>query len=327
MARGITCKGGGARGAILPRGARVVEPPGPPCYDPPSPQEKLMNEPQLLNRRALLGAAGAGVAAALATSTRADTSPKAGGRIKQSVCRWCYGGIKLEKLAEEARKMGYQSIELLTIDEYKVVKPFGLTCAMLGRVSISDGLNRKEFHEGIEKHLRTHIEFAASEGLPNVICMAGNRRGMADDEGLANCALGLKRILAFAEEKKVNVCMEGLNSRVDHKDYMYDRTAWGVELCKKLGSPRFKLLYDIYHMQIMEGDVIRTIRDNKEYLAHFHTGGNPGRHEIDDSQELNYPAIVRAIVETGYQGFLGQEFIPVRDPLASLAQGFRICDV
>jgi hydroxypyruvate isomerase len=287
-----------------------------------------MNEPQLLNRRALLGTAGAGVAAALAASVRADTpSPRGNGRIKQSVCRWCYGKIQLEKLAEEARKMGYQSIELLTIGEYKVVKPFGLTCAMLGRVSIADGLNRKEFHEGIEKQLRANIEFAAAEGLPNVICMAGNRRGMADDEGLANCARGLKRFLGFAEEKKVTVCMEGLNSRVDHKDYMYDRTAWGVELCKKLGSPRFKLLYDIYHMQIMEGDVIRTIRDNKEYLAHFHTGGNPGRHEIDDSQELNYPAIVRAIVETGYQGFLGQEFIPVRDPLASLAQGFRICDV
>ncbi len=287
-----------------------------------------MNEP-LLNRRTLLGAAGAGLAAALTPSSRADTPEpaKINGRIKQSVCRWCYGGIKLEKLAEAAKKMGYQSIELLTIDEYKIVKPFGLTCAMLGRVSITDGLNRKQFHAGIEKHLRTHIEFAAAEGIPNVICMAGNRRGMADDEGLANCAIGLKRVLGFAEQKKVTVCMEGLNSRVDHKDYMYDRTAWGVELCKKLGSPRFKLLYDIYHMQIMEGDIIRTIRDNKEWLGHFHTGGNPGRHEIDDTQELKYPAIVRAIVETGYQGFLGQEFIPTRDPLVSLAQGFRICDV
>jgi hydroxypyruvate isomerase len=290
-------------------------------------KENPMNEPQLLNRRALLGTAGAGLVAALAAPAHADTPPKIKGRIKQSVCRWCYGKIQLEKLAEEAKKMGYQSIELLTIDEYKMVKPLGLTCAMLGRVSISDGLNRKEFHDGIVKQLRANIEFAAAEGLPNVICMAGNRRGMADDEGLANCALGLKRILGFAEEKKVTICMEGLNSLVDHKDYMYDRTAWGVELCKKLGSPRFKLLYDIYHMQIMEGDVIRTIRDNKEHLAHFHTGGNPGRHEIDDSQELNYRAIVSAIVETGYQGFLGQEFIPVRDPLASLAQGFRICDV
>jgi hydroxypyruvate isomerase len=284
-----------------------------------------MNASQLLDRRALFGAG----ALALAAAARADDKEpaKVNGRIKQSVCRWCYGQVKLEKLADEARKMGYQSIELLTIDEYKLVKPYGLTCAMLGRVSIADGLNRKEFHEGIEKGLRKNIEFAAAEGIPNVICMAGNRRGMADDVGLANCAEGLKRVLGFAEEKKVTVCMEGLNSRIDHKDYMYDRTAWGVELCKKVGSPRFKLLYDIYHMQIMEGDVIRTIRDNKEYLAHFHTGGNPGRHEIDDSQELNYPAIVRAIIDTGYQGFLGQEFIPQRDPLTSLAQGFRICDV
>jgi hydroxypyruvate isomerase len=276
----------------------------------------------------MLGVAGAGTLGVLAAPhVRGDDQPAVKGRIKQSVCRWCYGKIKLDKLAEEAKKIGYQSIELLTIDEYKVVKPYGLTCAMLGRVSISDGLNRTEFHEKIEKELRKNIEFAAAEGIPNVICMAGNRRGMADDEGLKNCVIGLKRIMGFAEEKKVTVYMEGLNSKIDHKDYMYDYTKWGVELCKQLGSPRFKLLYDIYHMQIMEGDVIRTIRDNKQYLGHFHTGGNPGRHEIDETQELNYPAIVRAIIETGYQGFLGQEFIPRRDALQSLAQGFRICDV
>ena len=287
-----------------------------------------MKREPVLNRRTLLGAAGAGALGVLAAPhVKGDDKPETKGRIKQSICRWCYGGIKLEKLAEEAKKIGYRSIELLTIDEYKVVKPYGLTCAMLGRVSIADGLNRPQFHEGIEKHLRQHIEFAAEENIPNVICMAGNRRGMDDDEGMKNCLTGLKRVMGFAEEKKVTVCMEGLNSKVDHKDYMYDYTKWGVELCKKLGSPRFKLLYDIYHMQIMEGDVIRTIRDNKDHLGHFHTGGNPGRHEIDETQELNYPAIVRAIVETGYQGYLGQEFIPRRDPLQSLAQGFRICDV
>jgi hydroxypyruvate isomerase len=287
-----------------------------------------MERQPTLNRRRVLAAAGAGLVGVLAAPhVSGDDKPQTKGRIKQSVCRWCYGGIKLEKLAEEAKKLGYRSIELLTIDEYKQVKPFGLTCAMLGRVSIVDGLNRKEFHEKIEKELRKNIDFAAAEGLPNVICMAGNRRGMDDDEGLKNCILGLKRIIGYAEEKKVTVCMEGLNSKVDHKDYMYDRTKWGVDLCKKLGSPRFKLLYDIYHMQIMEGDVIRTLRDNKEYLGHFHTGGNPGRHEIDETQELNYPAIVRALIETGYQGYLGQEFIPKRDPLQSLAQGFRICDV
>jgi hydroxypyruvate isomerase len=286
------------------------------------------------NRRAVLQTLGAGAAGAWAASqinvhARAGERPKPQGNIKQSICRWCYGDIKLEALAEEAVKIGFKSIELLTIEEYQIVKPFGLTCAMLGRVSIADGLNREQFHAGIENHLRKHIDFAAAEGLPNVICMAGNRRGMADDEGLKNCLVGLKRVMGYAEEKKVNVCMEGLNSKVDHKDYMYDFTRWGVELAKKLGSPRFKLLYDIYHMQIMEGDVIRTVRDCKEYLGHFHTGGNPGRHEIDETQELNYPAIVKAILATGFQGYLGQEFIPKdrSKALASLAQGFRICDV
>ena len=287
-----------------------------------------MKRNQLLNRRTMLGATGAGALGILTNPhvIGADTAATKG-RIKQSVCRWCYGNIKLEKLAEEAKKIGYRSIELLTIDEYKVVKPYGLTCAMLGRVSIADGLNREEFHEGIERELRKNIEFAAAEGLPNTICMAGNRRGMADDEGMKNCLSGLKRIIGFAEEKKVTLCMEGLNSKVDHKDYMYDRTKWGVDLAKKVGSPRFKLLYDIYHMQIMEGDVIRTIRTYKDYIGHYHTGGVPGRHEIDDSQELHYPAVMKAIVETGFQGFVAQEFIPVRDPLESLAQGLRICDV
>jgi hydroxypyruvate isomerase len=285
------------------------------------------------NRRSALQAMGAGVVGAFAASTAKSAEPadkepyKAKDNIKQSVCRWCYGGIKLDKLAADAKKMGYKSIELLGIDEYKTVKDAGLTCAMMRCASIPDGLNRKENHEKIEKELRTHIDFAAAEGLPNVICMSGNRKGLADDEGLKVCAEGLKRVLGYAEEKKVTICMEGLNSKVDHKDYMYDKTIWGVELCKKVGSERFKLLYDIYHMQIMEGDVIRTIQDFHPYIAHYHTGGNPGRHEIDETQELNYPSIVKAILKTGYKGYLGQEFIPVRDALTSLNQGFRICDV
>jgi hydroxypyruvate isomerase len=284
------------------------------------------------DRRTALQALGVGALAAVGSSSvRADTPAaepyKAKGNIKQSICRWCYGRIPLEKLAAEAVKLGYKSIELLTIEEYQQIKPSGLTCAMLGRVSIVDGLNRKQFHAGIERDLRKNVEFAAAEGLPNVICMAGNRKGMADDEGLENCVEGLKRFIGYAEKMKVNVCMEGLNSKVDHKDYMYDYTKWGVTLCKKLGSPRFKLLYDIYHMQIMEGDVIRTIKQNKDYIAHFHTGGVPGRNEIDETQELHYPAIVKAILATGYEGYLGQEFIPKREPIASLAQGFRICDV
>jgi hydroxypyruvate isomerase len=286
----------------------------------------------LWSRRNVLRAAGAGVLGALAAPGLRAEPPGAEaqpikGNIKQSVCRWCYGRIPLKVLAEAAGKMGYKSIELLLPEEYLQIKPLGLTCAMIGGADIVNGLNRKENHPRILKQLRERIEFAAAEGLPNVICMSGNRKGMADDEGMENCAIGLKQVLPLAEEKQVTLCMEGLNSKVNHKDYMYDHTAWGIALCRKLGSPRFKLLYDIYHMQIMEGDVIRTIQDHHECIAHYHTGGNPGRHEIDETQELNYPAIVRAILKTGYQGFLGQEFIPTRDPLASLAQGFRICDV
>jgi hydroxypyruvate isomerase len=276
-------------------------------------------------------AAGVGTLAALGgplATLRADETATPRGNIKQSVCRWCYGDIPLEKLAAEAKRIGFRSIELVTPAEFPTVKAAGLTCAMLsGACQIENCFNRKENHDQLEKALREHIEFAATNDLPNVICFSGNRRGMSDEEGLANCAAGLKRIVGFAEEKNVTICMELLNSKVNHKDYMCDHTAWGAELVKQVGSPRFKLLYDIYHMQIMEGDVIRTIQENKDYIAHYHTGGNPGRHEIDDTQELFYPAIVKAILATGFDGYLAQEFIPTRDPLASLAQGFRICDV
>jgi hydroxypyruvate isomerase len=290
-----------------------------------------MSHEQSLDRRSILRAAGASALGTLAASplqaAPPEEKPKINGNIKQSICRWCYSRIPLEKLAAEAVKIGYKSIELLTPEEYTALKPFGLTCAMIKCKSIPDGLNRKENHGWIEEELRKHVEFAAAEGLPNVICMSGNRKGMADDEGLENCAIGLKRVVGFAEEKKVTICMEGLNSKINHKDYMYDRTKWGVDLVKKVGSPRFRLLYDIYHMQIMEGDVIHTIQEYKEYIAHYHTGGVPGRNEIDETQELNYPAIIKAILKTGYTGYLGQEFIPKREALPSLAQGFHICDV
>jgi hydroxypyruvate isomerase len=282
-------------------------------------------------RRSVLKAAGIGALAALTQPvawTRAGEVAKIKGNIKQSVCRGCYKNIPLEKLAQEAKRIGYRSIELLMPEEYKVLKPYGLTCAMLkGACSIPDCLNRVKNHDQVEKKLREYIEFAADNGLPNVICFSGNRRGMSDEVGLENCAVGLKRVVGFAEQKKVTICMELLNSKVNHKDYMCDHSAWGVKLVKKVGSPRFKLLYDIYHMQIMEGDVIRTIQDNKEYFGHFHTGGNPGRHEIDETQELNYTAIARGILATGFDGYLGQEFTPVRDSLTSLAEAFRICDV
>jgi hydroxypyruvate isomerase len=287
-----------------------------------------------LDRRTMVKAAGAGALAALGgsltqLSAGAAKPAVAGGRkIKQSVCRWCYGGVPLEKLAQEAKRIGYQSIELVTPAEFPKVKEAGLTCAMLsGACTIPDCFNRIENHDALEKALREHIEFAAANGLPNVICFSGNRRGMSDEEGLKNCAIGLKRLVGFAEEKKVTICMELLNSKVNHADYMCDRSPWGVELVKQVGSPRFKLLYDIYHMQIMEGDVIRTIQENKDAFGHYHTGGNPGRHEIDETQELYYPAIMKAILETGFDGYVAQEFVPARDPLASLEQGFKICDV
>jgi hydroxypyruvate isomerase len=284
-----------------------------------------------VDRRLVIKTAGAAALAAcsgVAGELRAAEPADAGNGVKQSVCRWCYGKMPLEQLAKDAKRIGYRSVELLSPEEFKVVQPLGLTCAMLsGACEIGNCLNRTENHDRLEKALAEHIEFAAAHGIPNVICFSGNRRGMSDDEGLENCAVGVKRVLSLAEKKNVTVCMELLNSKVDHKDYMCDRTPWGVALVKKVGSPRFKLLYDIYHMQIMEGDVIRTIRENNEFIAHYHTGGNPGRNEIDETQELNYPAIVRAILETGYEGYLGQEYIPARDPLASLAQGFQICDV
>ena len=279
-----------------------------------------------INRRAaLVGAAGGLVSLRLAA---ASAQPAVARSVQQSVCRWCYGSIPLETLAVEARKLGYRSIELLGPEEVPVVKAHGLTCAMLnGTGPIERCFNRVENHDRCIGELRQAIDFAATEGLPNVICFSGNRAGLGDDEGLENCVTGLKRIAGYAESKGVTVCLELLNSKVDHKDYMADRTAWGVRVVRAVGSERVKLLYDIYHMQIMEGDVIRTIRENHPYIAHYHTGGVPGRHEIDQSQELNYPAVIRAIVETGYQGFIGQEFVPERDPLTSLAQGYRICDV
>ncbi|HEV8059578.1 MAG TPA: TIM barrel protein [Gemmataceae bacterium] len=285
-----------------------------------------------VNRRTVLKTAGASAAAAMIAScvkadgTVEDYKPK--GNLKQSVCAWCYR-LSPADLAAHGVKMGLKSVELLSAEQFLTIKPTGLTCAILTPKgnSITDGLNRKQNHARIEKGLREGIEFAADQGIPNVICMSGNRKGMDDQEGMKNCAEALKKVVGFAEEKKVTICMEGLNSKVDHKDYMYDKTPWGVELCKMVGSPRFKLLYDIYHMQIMEGDVIATIRKYKDYIGHYHTGGVPGRHEIDDTQELNYPAICKAILKTGYTGYLSQEFIPAHEPMASLAASVRICDV
>ncbi len=252
------------------------------------------------------------------------------GRIKQSVCRWCYDKIPLEELCQAAKNMGLHSVELLGVKDFPVLKKHDLTCAMVSGIpgGITSGLNRLENHDKIVAHMEKTIPAAAEFGAPNVICFSGNRAGQDDEKGLENCAIGLKRIAPIAEKHKVTVCMELLNSKVNHKDYQCDLSKWGVELCKRVGSERFKLLYDIYHMQIMEGDICATIIENHQYFAHYHTGGVPGRNEIDDTQELHYPRIMEAIIATGYKGFVAQEFIPKRaDALASLKQGVLICDV
>ncbi len=250
------------------------------------------------------------------------------GRLKQSVCQWCYGKMPLDELCAAARRIGLLSVELLGEKDWPVVRRHGLTCAMAnGPSTIPVGFNRPDQHDRLVAESARLLPLVAAAGLPNMIVFSGNRGGMSDGEGLANCVAGLQRVTPLAEQLGVTVCMELLNSRVDHQDYMCDHTAWGAELVRRVGSPRFKLLYDIYHMQIMEGDVIRNIRDHFDAIGHFHTAGVPGRHEIDESQELNYPAIMRAIADLGYTGYIGQEFVPVRDPMASLAQGVRTCDV
>jgi hydroxypyruvate isomerase len=274
-------------------------------------------------------AALAGVASTLSTVRADDDAPaKLKGNIHHSVSRWCYGGIKLDDLCEAVRKMGLESVELLDPKEWPVVKKHGLSCAMCnGPDSIGYGFNRLEHHDKLVAGFEKMIPQVASFGFPNIICFSGNRAGMSDEQGLENCVIGLKRVAKLAEDNKVTVVMELLNSKVDHKDYMCDHTAWGAEVMKRVGSEYCKLLYDIYHMQIMEGDMIRTIQTYHQYIAHFHTGGNPGRNEIDETQEINYPAVMRAIVATGYKGFVGQEFVPKHDPLTSLRQAIQLCDV
>ncbi|MXZ57853.1 MAG: TIM barrel protein [Rhodothermaceae bacterium] len=255
------------------------------------------------------------------------------GRINHSVCKWCYPDYSVEELVQAAATMGLKSVELLEPDEWPILEKYGLVCAMPfgpvadGKDRLTDGFNEPNNHEWLVPMFIERIREVAEAGYDRVICFSGNRRGMGDAKGLENCVHGLEKIVPVAEQHGITLCMELLNSKVSHPDYMCDHTVWGVELCKQIGSEYFKLLYDIYHMQVMEGDVIRTIRDNHQFIGHYHTGGNPGRNEIDDSQELNYPAIMRAIVETGYTGFVGQEFIPTRTPLISLREAVRLCDV
>jgi hydroxypyruvate isomerase len=275
----------------------------------------------MLTRRSLLRTA----AAAPLAASAADT----GGRIKQSVCRWCYSKISLDDLCQAAQRIGLKGIDLVDHTDWPTVQKYGLVPSMTpGAGNIPDCWNRLDNHEKLVQQMQENIPRAAAAGVPNVITFSGNRKGMPDGEGLANCVTGLNRVKKLAEEKGVTINLELLNSKVNHKDYMADHTAWGVELMKRVDSPRVKLLYDIYHMQIMEGDIIRTIRDNFAYLGHFHTGGNPGRHELDDTQELNWRAIATAIADLGYQGYFAHEFIPIsKEPLVSLEQAYKTCKV
>jgi hydroxypyruvate isomerase len=279
----------------------------------------------MITRRSLLrNAAAAAVAAPLAAA-----AVEGSGRLKQSACRWCYSKISLDDLCQAAQRIGLKGIDLVNAPEWPTIKKYGLVPSMVGgNAKIPDGFNRLENHEKLVSDLQELITLVAANGLPNVIAFSGNRRGMPDGEGLANCVTGLNRIKKFAEEKGVTINLELLNSKVNHKDYMADHVAWGAEMCKKVDSPRVKLLYDIYHMQIMEGDIIRNIRDNYAYLGHFHTGGVPDRHELNDKQELNWRAVSTAIADLGFQGFFAHEFVPIApDPLKSLEQAYELCKV
>lgn len=288
-----------------------------------------MNSSKLTRRSLLCGASAmacgalAGKTAAQETSTDVKRMVK-NGRIHQSASRWCYGKLTLDQLCEAGAKIGLVGIDLLGPKDFPTLKKHGLVCTMS---SGGGNLNDKSKHDRAVSSLSSAIEANAEFGFRNVIAMAGNHNGIPVDVGIENAIAGLKRVASLAEKKKVVICIEYLNSKVDHKGYAFDNMAWGVEVCKQVGSPNVKILYDIYHAQIMEGDIIRTIRTHKDLIGHYHTGGNPGRNEIDETQELYYPAIMRAILETGYTGYVAHEFVPKRDPITSLAQAVEICDV
>jgi hydroxypyruvate isomerase len=276
----------------------------------------------------LASALGAAVAGPMAVRVMADQLVKSG-RLKQSVSRWPYNKIPMPEFCRACADMGLTAIDLLEEPEWATARDYGLICSMgyAGGGSIRDGLNVKANHHAIVRNFEQTIPRAAAARVPNVITFFGNRRGMSDEEAIANCITGLNRVKKVAEDHGVTICVELLNSKVNHPDYHGDHTAFGVAVVKAVSSPRVKLLYDIYHMQIMEGDVIHTIREAQQYIGHYHTGGVPGRHELDDTQELNWRAVARAIVETGFTGYLAHEFVPTKDPLTSLREAVTLCDV
>lgn len=280
------------------------------------------------------GTLAAGVSPLSTLANDAKIMGKLKGNINHSVCQWTFGKVPLDELCTVVKKMGLQAIDLLAPKDWPTIQKHGITCSMCyipGKVSLVDGFAGKQFHASLIKDYEEGIPLVAKAGYKNLICFSGNRRGMDDETGLNNCVEGLKKILPFAEKNNVVLVMELLNSKRDHKDYMCDHTAWGVELCKRLGSENFKLLYDIYHMQVDEGNVIQNIRDNHKYIAHYHTAGVPGRNELNDKQELYYPAIMRAILETGFKGHVAQEFIPTgktdKARFKALEEAVHVCDV
>jgi hydroxypyruvate isomerase len=290
-----------------------------------------------LSRRELLKSAIAGATAVAAAPSllaipfseqEIHVTPRKG-RIKQSVSRWCYEKIALDEFCRRGAEMGLKAIDLLEIEDWNVPRRYGLICSMgyAGGGDIGSSMNRIENHEKIEQAFRKNIPLAAKAGVANVITFSGNRAGMSDDEGAKNTIAGLNRVKKIAEDNGVTICLELLNSKVDHRDYMADHTAWGVRVMQAVNSPRVKLLYDIYHMQIMEGDLIRTIQQNIQWIGHFHTGGVPGRHELDNTQEVHWDAVMRGIANTNFSGYVAHEFVPTRDPLTSLREAVDLCDV
>lgn len=289
-----------------------------------------------MNRRQMIGsatgvavAATAGIPATRVFAESAAVSMKLKGNIHHSVSQWCYGDIPLDDLARACAEMGLESVELLWEKDWATVKKYGLKCAVgyATEYGIPKGFNHIANHEKLIADFERMIPIAAAAGVPNLICFSGNREGQNDNVGMVNCAIGLRKLMPLAEKHGVTIIIELLNS-YGHTDYQCDRTSWGVALCEMVGSERLKLLYDIYHMQIMEGNIVDTIKKNIHYIGHVHTGGVPGRHELDDTQELHYPAIMKALVASGYKGFVGQEFVPTQtDKLDSLRKSVLICDV
>jgi hydroxypyruvate isomerase len=281
----------------------------------------------MMTRRAFLAATAAAAVVGTVSGQDQPMAQPSRGRIRQSVCQWCYGKMPVPELCALAKRVGLVGIDLVGPEHFATLKAHGLIGTMTPSHSLTNGLCNPAYHDEALAKIRSAIDATADAGFPNVICLSGNRGGIDDEQGLKNCALAIKKVVGQAEQKQITLCMELLNSKRDHKDYMCDRTGWGARLVAAVGSPRFKLLYDIYHMQIDEGDVIATIRQHKDSIGHYHTAGVPGRNEIDDTQELFYPAIMRAIAETAFAGFVAHEFLPAGNPAKALEQAVRVCTV